>query len=116
MVDEVYDGLNDSTSIQFTESTLLLNSDGSNDDGYIQNLEPFHYNDVANRLFSISLSIPPPDYQIVGTSSGTADSGFDTAKSNGDVVTMTDGAPLKKPPSHSTTATFNKLMLLDFYS
>lgn len=111
---ESYENLNDATVISFDTGDLTLNSDGSNSTGQIENLAPYGYRDVETRLFAISLSIPDPDYEIVGTESGTADPSFNAAKAAGRVLTMKDGAPLHAPTAGESTQTFSKLVLLDF--
>lgn len=115
MPDEVYNKLNGATTIAFDVGDTVVNADGSNDAGVIENLAPFGYRDVNSRLFEISLGIPSQPYEIVGTVNGVSDSEFDDDKAAGRVVQMTDGYLLKTPPTGASTITFNKLSLLDFY-
>jgi hypothetical protein len=115
LTSEVYDKLNEAVTIAFDDGDFVLNSDGSNSAGVIENLAPYGYKDARTRLFEISLGIPQQPYEIVGTTTATADSSFNTARTDGRIVTMRDGYLLKTPPSGATTLTFNKLLLLDFY-
>lgn len=98
---EDYAKLNNSIKIKFEDSTQLLNADGSNGDGIIENLAPYYYNDIKTRLFQLSLSpTTTPPNEFVGV--------------DGIYARMKDGAPLKVPTTGESTATFSKLQLLDF--
>ena len=101
--DETYDKLNNSNLFHFDDD-VTLSADGSNSAGYIEPLSPYNYNNAKERLFSISLGIPIQAYEVVY---GSGHSGSPTAR---------DGTLLNTHPSGSSTASFGKLLLLDFYS
>lgn len=94
-----------------TDTFWSLNIDASDEDGFI---EPFDgetgYTDVNTRLFEIGRAITQQPYELVG-SPDVVDEQADT---DGRRMTVKAGALLSDIPSHATTASYNKLLLLDF--
>lgn len=109
--DENYSNLNNAVTITFNVGDELLNADGSNNIGKIENLAPYGYRNVKERLFEIDLGIPGQPYEIVGASDIVVDVSADIAA--GRFMQVTSGVPLKQPPVGASTTTFNKLLLLD---
>jgi len=97
---EVYSKLNNSINIKFNIGTQLLNADGSNEEGIIEKLAPYLYNNLEIRLFQLSRSVPTIP--------------FDEITVAGPGAKMKAGNPLKTPSAGESTVTFNKLQLLDF--
>lgn len=111
-----YNKLNDSIYIEFEEDTLLLNADGSNQEGELAKLAPYDYKDVNQRLFELALSIKKNsttelDYDYVVTDIGNAD---EDALLDGRVVLIKEGSLLRPIPPNATTAQYNNLLLLAF--
>ena len=100
MDNEVYSKLNNSINIKFDIGTKLLNADGSNEEGIIEKLSPYLYNNLETRLFQLSRSVPALT--------------FDEVTVGGPDAKMKAGNPLRVPSAGESTVTFNKLQLLDF--
>lgn len=115
--EEVYSKLNNSTPIEFTDGTRILNADGSNNNGTIELLAPYGYTDI-NRLFSISLGIEGIADQYISTEvvehMSTEQAAYTAAKHNNAVLTVTEGKPLEEPTTGLGTRQFPKLSLLSF--
>lgn len=113
---ENYNNLNDSIYIEFTEDTLLLNADGSNSDGELEKLAPFDYKDINSRLFELARSVKKNsttnlDYDYVVTDIDNAD---EEAVTDGRVLLVKEGSPLRPIPVGISTAQYNNLLLLAF--
>lgn len=113
---DVYTGLNDTITISFDSGDEVLNADGSNSTGEIENLSPFGYKDVNNRLFEIAYGVRqsstadlPMDYVV--TDEDVLD--VDTV-SDGRFLLVKDGTPLRPIPTGATTAQYNNLLLIAF--
>jgi len=111
-----YELLNDAITIEFDTGEQTLNADGSNEDGELENLEPYGFNDVKSRLFELSLAVKKSssedlDYDYVATDESLVDGDVVT---EGRLLIVKDGRPLKEIPEGATTAQYNNLSLLDF--
>ena len=121
MDSEEYSALNDCLTIEFTDGEQLLNADGSNISGEIEELAPYGYNDAAGRLFELALSVvkepgtPLPYDQVVSFDVFDAGEIPDPdAESEGRVIVIKEGGVLKPIPAGVTTAQYGNLLLLDF--
>ncbi len=74
----------------------LLNADGSNEDGTVESISPYYFNDVKTRLFELSLGLLPLDNEVL------------------DSDNVISGALLNPPTVGNSTAQYNKLLFLDF--
>lgn len=115
---EVYEELNDTLSISFDSGTQVLSADGSNTVGLIEELSPYGYKDVRNRLFELSLAIKldpdnalPYDYVLTEDTEATPDG---DAEADGRIVTIREGQITKPIPAGVSTAQYGNLLLLDF--
>lgn len=103
---EVYTNLNgELVDIDFSSPIDALNADGSNEDGEIEKLAPFYYNDVNARLFSVTKGLLAQPYEAVTS----ADSSITPTD-----VTVISGALRGTIVAGSSTAQVNKLLFLDF--
>lgn len=113
---DTYDQLNDSITITFDTGDQILNADGSNSTGEIEDLAPYYYRNVNERLFEISLLVKknPTDelpYDYVATDEDLVDG---SVVAEGRLLLVKDGKPLRPIPEGATTAQYNNLSLLDF--
>lgn len=89
----------------------LLNADASNSDGYIEvPTGETGYTDITNRLFEIGRAMPSQPMEMVTT----LDSENAEALAEGRLMTVAPGALLYDVPDGATTASYNKLLFLDF--
>lgn len=113
---EDYELLNDSITIEFDSGEQILNADGSNSSGELEDLAPYGYRNVRQRLFEISLAVKKNatddlPYEYVATDEDLVDGDVVT---EGRLLIVKDGKPLKPIPEGATTAQYNNLSLLDF--
>ena len=102
MSQESYDNLNDSINITFTAGSATLNADGSDSNGEIQNLAPYHYVNVKDRLFALGKSPAFPTSLVLLNSS----TGGDCNIQEGELTTTI--------PANASTAIVGTLNLLTF--
>lgn len=113
---DTYANLNDAVTLTFDSGDQLLNADGSNQDGELAKLAPYYYKDISSRLFELARGVKKDpaneldmDY-VVTTTAGLASEII----TDGRVLVVKEGTPLRPIPTNATTAQYNNLLLLAF--
>lgn len=89
----------------------LLNADASDSDGYIEiPTGETGYTDITNRLFEIGRAMPTQPMELVTSLDMVDDEVYDAGR----LLTVAPGALLYDIPDGATTASYNKLLFLDF--
>lgn len=131
---EVVDNFDNCTTIEFTGGTQTLNCDGSNEDGTIEKLAPYNYNDIETRLFELARQIIVradedlyQDFVVCGipVQANDPSSVEDAIDEVATIITavavteerfaiVSEGKPTTAIPTGATTANYSSLLLLDF--
>lgn len=118
---ETLNTFNDNIPVSFASGEQLLNADGSNSFGIIEDLAPFGYQNLEKRLFSIGLSPNPPLPTILMRSNVTTSVINDTAVPTAAGATIRCGSsttgianPIHPIPTGISTMEYGNLLLLNF--